>query len=153
MNSFGVVPIPPLFWQVDLRVPKPYGNDFNQQVQAFRQDLAELKKQEASGLVDRSAVLSLLIDAWALRNSYRLPQDRELYLAVLGIREVAKKYGLSKVWRARYHNKLIDTVNDACASSGSRMSVYHCGVCGRQIWVALSVQRGIGPICYSKLGR
>jgi hypothetical protein len=133
MNSLGMVPIPPLFWQVDLKVPKQFGSDYDQQVQAFHASLAELKKQEASGLVDRSAVLSLLIDAWALRSSYRLPQNRELHLQVLSVRDIAVKYGLVKVWKARYHNKLIDKVNEACASSGSRSPAYHCGVCGRAI--------------------
>jgi hypothetical protein len=148
-----VVSIPPLFWQPSLVVPRQFGNDFDQQVQAFRQDLAELRKQEASGLVSRSAVLSVLLDAWSLRNSYRLPQDRELGLSVLGIREVAKKYGLSKLWRSRYHSQLIDRTNAACTSSGGRSPAYNCGICGRQIWNPISVARGIGPVCFGKLGR
>jgi hypothetical protein len=151
MNSFGVA-VPPLFWS-DLKVPKQFGNDFSQQVQAFHTSLAELRKQEASGLVDRNIVVRLLLATWSLRNSALLTHNQELHYQVLAVRDIAVKYGLGKLWRSRYHSQLVDRANAACVSGGSRSSVYHCGVCGRTIWNPLSVSRGVGPICFGKLGR
>lgn len=149
------IPIPPLFWvEYAAKVPPAHNSTdeyFKEAKESFRFYFDQVRHQEQKGIVDRTDVINLLLSGWALRHNYRLNYEAELKKEVSGMREVAKKYGLTKLWDAAYQDTLLKRTEEKFSGDFSDMArVQCCARCGRAIWADLSVSRGVGPVCFHK---
>jgi len=148
--------IPATFWHLgDVEIPKdPWYNhsddDFAELRSRFLTGLQELEREEESGIVQQSTVLNLLMAAWALKRDWHSSRDGDLLKRVGATREIAKKYGFTKMWDAAYYSTFLDRLGQKCDDDRPRSQIHHCGRCGREIWNKLSVKRGKGPVCWGK---
>lgn len=118
---------------------------------SFLSDLAEVRRQEETGIVARIDVVNLILSGWALRRQWRVRQESELFKQVQECRQIARKYGLTKIWDASWHDTLLKRMEEKFSGDYSDLAKTQCcGRCGRAIWNPLSVKRGVGPICYHK---
>ena len=154
-----IVAVPATFWHPELKLPQSTDFIHDQQEEEFRVlkdefyvNLNDLTSQEESGTVSRTTILNTVLLAWRIRGAWRTRQDEGLVRALDKVGLLAKKYGFSKLWKAHYYSSMMRRVEELCLKDSNLAKRYHCGHCGREIWADLSVQRGIGPVCWHKRG-
>jgi rubrerythrin len=149
------VALPNTFWEPELHIPR---NDtwrdaaFDEAYNSLKHYAAVVAQEEGTGIVDRTNIINLLLSAWAIRGQkWKLQKkDPELAQRLAGMREVAKRYGLTKIWDAAYYDTMLRKLNERCTGDMRAERVYCCARCGRAIWNPLSVRRGVGPVCFHR---
>ena len=152
---YGMVPLPNVFWNLDVHAPKRdtwRDASFNEAYASLKHYHGVVAQEEKTGIVDRTNIINLLLSAWALRGQKMKLQriDPELATCLASMREIAKRYGLTKIWDASYYDTMLTRVNERCSGDMRGERVYCCARCGRAIWNRLSVKRGKGPVCFHK---
>ena len=152
------VALPNLFWELDVHVPKREtwrDAAFDEAYRSLKYYEQIVSREEQTGIVDRTDIINLLLSAWALRGQKGKVQqkDPELGQRLASMREVAKRYGLTRIWDASYYDTMLTRVNERCSGDMRGQRVYCCARCGRAIWNPTSVKRGVGPVCYHKPSR
>lgn len=134
-------------WQMNEQLAQEERKQFESYLQA-------LERQEETGTVESSIVLNTLFAAWTLRRKlWYFNKDPAFKDRILRTREIAKKYGYTKLWDATYYATLQLRFEKLSERVGEKLTTRHqCGRCGREIWNPLSVKRGIGPVCWHKRG-
>lgn len=150
-----LIPLPNLFWEPKLHIPRRdtwSDRCFDEAYASLKYYQAIVAREEETGIVDRTNVINLLLSAWALRGQkWKLQQkDPELAERLGSMREIAKRYGLSRIWDASYYDTMLTRLNERCNGDMRAERVYCCARCGRAITAELSIKRGIGPVCWHK---
>lgn len=116
--------------------------------------LSELRLQQETGKVSRAVIVNTILAAWQLRRMRLLSSFYDDVRNVLEVQvpEIARRYGLTRLWRATYSDMLRRRLEEQLDDDTSLEKRYHCGRCGREIWNELSVGRGLGPVCVHKVG-
>lgn len=151
-----LIKIPNLFWVPEVKVPsKNYWHDAGRKeaYDSFLFYLNEVQHQEATGVVNRTDIVNLILSAWTLKHqtSWMKGERPELVGPILKMRELAKKYGLTKIWDAGYFDTMLERADLKFSGDfGDSSKAQFCGKCGRAIWAPQSVQRGVGPVCFHR---
>lgn len=95
------VALPNLFWELDVHVPKREtwrDAAFDEAYRSLKYYEQIVSREEQTGIVDRTDIINLLLSAWALRGQKGKVQqkDPELGQRLASMREVAKRYGLTR---------------------------------------------------------
>jgi len=148
------VRLSPLLWHPDLRLPSTYvtGSDerFTENCQLFLATYARFLKEEESGRVANTTILQLISSAWQLKKNWQLSKHPEIQsLIQTQIPTVARKYGVSQLWKAGYATTFQRHAEEILRDDGDE-ACYRCARCGRALSAELSVKRGLGPICFRK---
>lgn len=151
------IPLPNLFWQSDLKVPPRYagsGDEYLQEtIGSFTSYWTQIHEQEENGIVNRTDVINLILSAWSLQHMRWkwAGKNPDLLKLVTATRDIAKKYGFTKLYDAAYHETMISRLEQKFSGDFSDAGkVSCCGRCGRAIWNPISLQYGKGPVCRHK---
>ena len=137
----------------DVQIPKRWvkAEDFELEVSYFRMCHANLKQAEDSGIVPGNIPVETVLAAWSLRRQQWRIKDPSLKGLILNAGLIARKYGLTKIWTARYHDTLRTRLEKYLAKLPDGLKARSfCGRCGRPIWNPQSVRQGRGPVCIHK---
>jgi hypothetical protein len=158
-NVGKAVELPKLFFHPELRLPKyhAYGDleeSFEENCKAFLDSYAKLLTEEESGRVAKSTIFQVVSAAWRLKkDSWELRKRPEIESIIkTSIPDLVRKYGVTRIWKAGYPDTFQRRIEEQLDDDTPLERRYHCGRCGRELTAKLSVQRGIGPICWHKRG-
>ena len=148
------VELPALLWHPDVRIPRAWISDqeFSAEIQHFRDCLQSLRSFEETGAVPANVPLEVVLAGWSLRRELYRITDLSLKAKVANVGEIAKKYGLTKIWKPRYYTTLKLHLEKYLTHypDGSLAKRAFCSRCGRAIWAEKSIQAGLGSICIHK---
>jgi len=123
--------------------------NFDEERQRFLEAYSRLLAEEQTGQVSETVILQTVASAWGLSRRFEIKTDRMLEDQVKSVGEIARKYGLTRIWKAHYYDTFLRRTEDHCHQESSG---YRCARCGREIWNPLSVKRRLGPVCFHKIG-
>ena len=159
LTNSTMVDISPVFWHPELVLPRlhHYGDkqeSFDEKCKNFLDAYAKLLTEEESGCVAKSTIFQVVSTAWSLKKaSWDLRKRPEIESIIqTQIPDLVRKYGFTRIWKAGYPDTFQRRVEELLDDDTPFDRRYHCGRCGREIWNPLSVKRGIGPICFHKIG-
>jgi hypothetical protein len=140
--------------QLPARWPRTSEEDFALEVIYFKRWLRTLRKAEETGRVPAKVPLETVLAGWSLRRQLYRITDLSLKAKVANVGEIAKRYGLTKLWTPRYYTTLKSHLEKYLGHypNGTLLRRYFCGRCGRAIWAEKSVRAGLGSVCIHKRG-
>jgi hypothetical protein len=118
----------------------------------FKRCLKTLRRAEETGRVPAKVPLETVLAGWSLRRQLYRITDLSLKAKVANVGEIAKRYGLTKLWKPRYYTTLKVHLEKYLLHypHGSFAKRAFCSRCGRAIWAEKSIQAGLGSICIHK---
>lgn len=144
--------LPASFFAPSVQLPKaPWRIDFSQERERFLTHYKNLQSQELSGQTNSDTVLQVILSAWVLRKHYGTVKDGDLQKLVMSVEDIARRYGMMRVWRSGYYETLLERA-DLEIESWRGNPTKKCSKCGRTIWAVESVRVGLGSWCRQHKG-